>query len=56
LVGFNGNSARTAGIDADGMRNSNNNIFKLGYALINYFQHYGPRFDFNNKIRLSLRS
>jgi len=54
-VGINGTSARAAGVDGGVMWDTNgNNIFKLGYALTNYFQSYGPNFGSTHEIGLSV--
>lgn len=54
-VGVNGTSARAVGIDAGIMWDTTNyNIFKLGYALTNHFQPYGPKFGPTHEIGLSV--
>jgi type IX secretion system PorP/SprF family membrane protein len=53
-LGINGTSARAVGIDAGVMWNTTNyNIIKLGYALTNHFQPYGPQFGSTHEIGLS---
>ena len=53
-VGINGTSSRAAGVDAGVMWDTGDNIFKIGYALTNYFQNYGPNFGSTQEIGISV--
>ena len=52
-VGVNGTSSRAAGVDLGVMWDTSDNIFKIGYALTNYFQKYGPNFGSTQEIGVS---